>query len=159
MKIRILCVGHLKENYWKAAEAEYLKRLSPYAQVSIEEVDDLPSKENASLALEEEVKDKEGDKILAKLKPNDFVCTLDLGKDEPDSPALAEKMMTMFTRGGSTICFVIGGSLGLSQALKKRANTSLSLSHLTFTHQMTRIILLEQLYRSFKILNHEPYHK
>jgi 23S rRNA (pseudouridine1915-N3)-methyltransferase len=159
MKIRILCVGHLKEAYWKAAETEYLKRLSPYAQVSVEEVDDLPSKENASLAMEEEVKSKEGSKILAKLKPNDFVCTLDLDKEEPDSVGLANKMMTMFTRGGSTICFVIGGSLGLSQELKKRANASLSLSHLTFTHQMTRIILLEQLYRSFKILNHEPYHK
>jgi 23S rRNA (pseudouridine1915-N3)-methyltransferase len=159
MRIRILCVGHLKEAYWKAAEEEYLKRLSPYANVTIDEVDDLPSKENASLAMEEEVKTKEGDKILAKLKPNDFVCTLDLGKEEPDSIALANKMMTMFTRGGSFITFIIGGSLGLSQALKKRANASLSLSRLTFTHQMTRIILLEQIYRSFKILNHEPYHK
>jgi 23S rRNA (pseudouridine1915-N3)-methyltransferase len=111
------------------------------------------------LAMEEEVKTKEGDKILAKLKSNDFVCTLDLGKEEPDSIALANKMMTMFTRGGSSITFIIGGSLGLSQALKKRANASLSLSRLTFTHQMTRIILLEQIYRSFKILNHEPYHK
>jgi 23S rRNA (pseudouridine1915-N3)-methyltransferase len=159
MKIRILCVGHLKEDYWRAAQAEYLKRLSPYAQVSIEEVDDLPSKENASLAMEEEVKSKEGAKILAKLKPNEFVCTLDLAKEEPDSIALANKMMTMFTRGGAEIAFVIGGSLGLSQELKKRANASLSLSKLTFTHQMTRIILLEQIYRSFKIINHEPYHK
>jgi 23S rRNA (pseudouridine1915-N3)-methyltransferase len=159
MRIRILAVGHLKEDYWKAAQNEYLKRLTPYAQVSIEEVDDLPSRENASLAMEEEVKSKEGAKILAKLKPNDFVCTLDLAKEEPDSPELANLMMKMMTRGGSSITFVIGGSLGLSPELKKRANASLSLSRLTFTHQMTRIILLEQLYRSFKILNHEPYHK
>jgi 23S rRNA (pseudouridine1915-N3)-methyltransferase len=159
MRITILCVGHLKEAYWRAAQDEYLKRLSAYAEVNIVEVDDLSSKENASPAMEEEVKDKEGAKILAKLKPNDFVCTLDLNKKEPDSLELADEMMAMMRRGGASITFVIGGSLGLSESLKKRANASLSLSKLTFTHQMTRIILLEQIYRSFKILNHEPYHK
>lgn len=159
MRITILCVGHLKEAYWRAAQDEYLKRLSAYAEVNIVEVDDLSSKENASPAMEEEVKDKEGAKILAKLKPNDFVCTLDLNKKEPDSLELANEMMAMMWRGGASITFVIGGSLGLSESLKKRANASLSLSKLTFTHQMTRIILLEQIYRSFKILNHEPYHK
>lgn len=159
MRIRILCVGHLKEAYWRAAQAEYLKRLMPYAQVSVEEVDDLPSREGASLAEEEQVKTKEGEKILAKLKPNEFMCTLDLHQEEPDSIALADQLMKMMRQGGSQVCFVIGGSLGLADEVKKRANTSLSLSHLTFTHQMTRIILLEQLYRSYKILNHEPYHK
>lgn len=159
MKIRILCVGHLKEDYWKAAQAEYIKRLTPYCTLSVEEVDDLPSKEGASVSEENQVKEKEGERVLARLKPNEFLCTLDLGKEEPDSIALANKVMTMLERGGSSLCFVIGGSLGLGDNLKKRANASLTLSRLTFTHQMTRIILLEQLYRSFKILHHEPYHK
>ncbi len=97
--------------------------------------------------------------MLAKLKPSDFLCTLDLNKEEPDSVQLANKMMSMLERGGSSLTFVIGGSLGLGDNLKARANASVSLSRLTFTHQMTRIILLEQIYRSFKILNHEPYHK
>jgi 23S rRNA (pseudouridine1915-N3)-methyltransferase len=159
MKIRLLCVGHLKEAYWKAAESEYLKRLSAYASVSVEEVDDLSSSEKASPKEEQEVKEKEGAKILAKLRPNDFLCTLDLGKQEPDSITLASEMMKMIERGGSSLTFVIGGSLGLGENVRHRANASLSLSKLTFTHQMTRIILLEQIYRSFKILNHEPYHK
>lgn len=159
MRIRILCIGHLKEAYWKAAENEYLKRLGAYASMSVEEVDDLPSSEKASPSEEQEVKEKEGAKILAKLKSGDFVCTLDLGKEEPDSLSLSSEMMKMLQRGGSSLTFVIGGSLGLGENIRKRANASLSLSRLTFTHQMTRIILLEQIYRSFKILNHEPYHK
>jgi 23S rRNA (pseudouridine1915-N3)-methyltransferase len=159
MRIRILVIGHLKEAYWKAAEAEYLKRLSPYCQLKIEEVDDLPAPEKASPAEEALIKEKEGERVLAKLKPSDFLCTLDLNKEEPDSVQLANKMMSMLERGGSSLTFVIGGSLGLGDNLKARANASVSLSRLTFTHQMTRIILLEQIYRSFKILNHEPYHK
>jgi 23S rRNA (pseudouridine1915-N3)-methyltransferase len=159
MKIRILVIGHLKEAYWKAAEAEYLKRLSPYCQCHIDEVDDLPAPEKASPAEEMSIKEKEGERVLAKLKSSDFVCTLDLNKEEPDSIQLANKMMNMLQRGGSSLTFVIGGSLGLGDNLKQRANASISLSRLTFTHQMTRVILLEQIYRSFKILNHEPYHK
>lgn len=159
MKIRILCVGHLKEKYWKAAEDEYVKRLGAYCKVEIEELDDLATPEKASEAIELSIKEKEGGKILSKTKPSDFICTLDLNKDEPDSITLSKKMMKMIERSGSNLTFVIGGSLGLSEQVRKRANESLSLSKLTFTHQMTRIILLEQIYRSFKIAHNEPYHK
>lgn len=159
MKIRLLCVGKLKEQYWKAAEAEYLKRLSPYALVSVEEVDDLPAKENASLAQESEVKEKEGEKLLSHIKPGEYVCLMDLSQKEPTSIEFAGDVMSMLERGGSSLVFVIGGSLGLGENIRRRGNASISLSKLTFTHQMTRIILLEQIYRGFKIRSHEPYHK
>jgi 23S rRNA (pseudouridine1915-N3)-methyltransferase len=159
MKIRLLVVGHLKEAYWKAAEAEYLKRLSPYAKTTIEEVDDLPTPENASDATNAEIKTKEGERLLSRIKNGEFVCALDLNKEEPDSILFSQKVMTMLQRGGSSLTFVIGGSLGLGDNIKGRANASLSLSRLTFTHQMTRVILLEQVYRAFKIASHEPYHK
>lgn len=159
MKIKVICIGSLKESYWREAEKEYIKRITPYCQVSIEEYPDLPTPDGASPAIEEGIKTKEAEKILSKLKPNDFVCTLDLNKNQPDSVELSSQIENMMRRGGSSITFIIGGSLGLSESLRARANASLSLSKLTFTHQMTRIILLEQIYRSFKILNHEPYHK
>lgn len=159
MKIKIICIGSLKEAYWRDAEKEYLKRIAPYSQISIEEYPDLPTPDGASPALEEGIKNKEADKILAKLKPSDFVCTLDLNKKEPDSVELSKQLENMMRMGGASVTFIIGGSLGLSESLRVRANASISLSRLTFTHQMTRIILLEQIYRCFKILNHEPYHK
>jgi 23S rRNA (pseudouridine1915-N3)-methyltransferase len=159
MRIRILCVGKLKEPYWREAEAEYLKRLSAYAQVAIEELPDASIPKNASEKEEAQIKEKEGSELLSRLKPNDFVCLLDLNKEEPDSYALAEKVQAMLQRGGASLTFVIGGSLGLGENIRKRANASLSLSKLTFTHQMTRLILLEQVYRSFKILRGEPYSK
>ncbi len=159
MKIRILAVGHLKEAYWKAAEAEYLKRLSSYASVTVEEFDDLPTPASASPTFSEEIKEKEDAKILFKLKSSDFVVLLDLGKEEVDSLSLAKRLADWERKSESNLTFVIGGSLGLSQSLKKRGNASLTLSKLTFTHQMARVILLEQLYRSYKILNNEPYHK
>lgn len=159
MKIRIICIGKLKESYWKAAEAEYIKRLSPYAKIELIECPDLPSKENASPKEEEEVKNKEGQEVLSKIKKNDYVVLLDLGKEEPTSEILAKKIDKWFQLGGSNITFVIGGSLGLSSELRTRGNASLTLSQLTYTHQMTRVILLEAIYRSFKILNNEPYHK
>ena len=159
MKIRLLVVGHLKETYWKEAQNEYLKRLTPYAKVDIEEVDDLPSSKDDSPAEMEEVKNKENAKLLSKIKPNDYVVLLDLGKEQPDSVELSSRLEKWMKDGGSSITFVIGGSLGLSAEMRKRGNASLTLSKLTFTHQMTRVILLEQIYRSFKILRNEPYHK
>ena len=159
MKIRLLVVGHLKETYWKEAQNEYLKRLTPYANVTIEEVDDLPSSKDDSPAEMEEVKKKENAKLLSKIKPSDFVVLLDLGKEQPDSVELSSRLEKWMRDGGSSITFVIGGSLGLSNEMRKRGNASLTLSKLTFTHQMTRVILLEQIYRSFKILRNEPYHK
>lgn len=159
MKIRIFVIGKLKEAYWKAAEQEYLKRLVPYAKVEIIECPDLASKETASRKEEDEVKAKEGREVLSKLKPNDYLILLDLNKDEPTSTQLATKLSKWMEISGASISFVIGGSLGLSDELRKRGNASLTLSQLTFTHQMTRVILLETIYRSFKILNNEPYHK
>ena len=159
MKIRLLVVGHLKETYWKEAQNEYLKRLTLYANVTIEEVDDLPSSKDDSPAEMEEVKKKENAKLLSKIKPSDFVVLLDLGKEQPDSVELSSRLEKWMRDGGSSITFVIGGSLGLSNEMRKRGNASLTLSKLTFTHQMTRVILLEQIYRSFKILRNEPYHK
>lgn len=159
MKIRLLVVGHLKETYWREAQNEYLKRLTPYANVTIEEVDDLPSSKGDSPAEMEEVKNKENAKILSKIKPSDYVILLDLGKEQPDSVELSSRLEKWMRDGGSSITFVIGGSLGLSSEMRKRGNATLTLSKLTFTHQMTRVILLEQIYRSFKILHNEPYHK
>ena len=159
MTITIYCIGHLKESYWREACQEYLKRLKPYADVSIVEVDDIGYKEGAGAKIEAKVKEQEGAKILAKLKPSDYVCALDLGKKEEDSVSFSKHLETMLSRGGSHLSFLIGGSLGLSDELKKRANESLSFSLMTFPHQLSRVILLEQVYRAFRILHHEPYHK
>lgn len=159
MKIRLLVVGHLKEQYWKDAQNEYIKRLQPYAKVELEEADDLPSNKNASEAEMEEVKAKENAKILAKIKPNEFVVLLDLGKEQHDSVQLSKDLDKWMRDGGSNVTFVIGGSLGLTDEMRRRGNATLTLSKLTFTHQMVRVILLEQIYRSFKILHNEPYHK
>lgn len=159
MKIRLICVGYLKENYFKDAEKEYLKRLSPYAETVVDEIGDLATPDKASEATEKAIKDKEGEKILSKIKPGSFVIALDLKGEQLDSPSLAKQLDQWFVKGGSSLTFVIGGSLGLSEAVLARANAHLCLSKMTFTHQMSRIIVLEQIYRSFKILRGEPYHK
>lgn len=159
MKIRIMCIGSLKESYWREAEKEYVKRITPYSSISIEEFPDLPTPDGASQSIEESIKNKEAEKMLSKIKPSEFVCVLDLNKKEPDSIELSKQLEDMMRRGGSSVTFIIGGSLGVSESIRSRANASISLSRLTFTHQMTRVILLEQIYRGFKILNHEPYHK
>lgn len=159
MKIRVICVGFLKENYFREAEKEYLKRLSSYAEVTIEEIQDLPIPERASSSIEENIKEKEGEKILSKIKSNSFVIALDLKGEQYESPTLAKELDKWFMKGGSVITFVIGGSLGLSEKAISRANAHLCLSKMTFTHQMSRIILLEQIYRSFRINRGEPYHK
>ncbi len=159
MKITLYVIGHLKEAYWKSACEEYIKRLKNYADIKVVEVDDIGYKEGAGLAIETQVKDKEGEKVLEKLKPSDYLCALDLNAKEYDSVEFSEHLEKMFMMGGSHVNFVIGGSLGLSDALKKRANERLSFSKMTFPHQMTRLILLEQLYRAFRIAHHEPYHK
>lgn len=159
MKITIFCIGALKEGYWKDACQEYLKRLQPYAKTTIEELPDFPTKEGASSKEEEEVKKKECDRILAKLKPSDYLIALDLNKKEYDSPSFAEHLQKKFEENGASLYFVIGGSLGLSDELKARANESICFGKMTFPHQLARVMLLEQLYRAFRILNHQPYHK
>lgn len=159
MKIRIYAIGKIKEAYLKEGIHEYLTRLKPYAQIEIVEVNDEPIKENASLADIEIAKNKEGEKVLKLIKPGDYLISLDLGQKQFESPQFADFLDKKLVHGGSFISFVIGGSYGLCDALKKRANDSFSLSNMTFLHQMTRLILLEQIYRAFKINRNETYHK
>lgn len=159
MKIRIIAVGHIKEAYLKEGIALYLTRIKPYSDIEIIEVDDEPAKENMSLKEIELIKSKEGEKVLKLLKNNDYLISLDLDKKQYKSPEFATFLSKKLDLGGSKVTFIIGGSYGLSDELKKRANDSLSLSEMTFLHQMTRLILLEQIYRAFKINRNEVYHK
>ena len=159
VNIKVICVGKLKEKYHKDEVEEYLKRLSRFAKTSIIEVDEEKLKENASSKDEQNVLLKEGTRLMSQIKDDDFVFLLDLHGEEISSEKFASKMEGILSKGYSNIDFVIGGSLGLSDELRKRANFALKLSPMTFTHQMTRIIILEQIYRSFKINSHQTYHK
>lgn len=159
MDINIICIGKLKEKYWVDAIAEYSKRLKPYCQLNIIELRESRLKANAGPAEEEEVKVNEGKDIIAHIGQQDFVITLEIKGKKLSSEKLAEKMAELALEGHSTIDFVIGGSLGISQEVSSRADYKLSFSDMTFPHQMMRVILLEQIYRSFKIQRGEPYHK
>lgn len=159
MKIRIIAIGKIKEQYLKMGIDEYLKRLKPYVNMEIVEVNDEPVNENPSYSQIEMVKNKEGEKVLKILKEGDYVINLDLNKKQYTSEEFAKMIEEKMVLGGSFITFIIGGSYGLSDALKSRANLSISLSNMTFLHQMTRLILLEQIYRAFKINRNETYHK
>ena len=159
MKIRIFCIGKIKEQYLKDGINEYIKRISPYAKIEIVEVPDEPIKDNPSRSDIEIAVNKEGNKVLKLLKNTDHLISLDLNQKEFKSESFAEFLMKNVEISGSNLSFVIGGSYGLSEELKKRANNTFSISPMTFTHQMTRLILLEQIYRAFKILNNEVYHK
>lgn len=159
MKIRIIAIGKIKEDYLKAGINEYLTRLNPYAKTEIIEVMDSKVKDNPNESDITKVKNEEGQRVLSKIKNNDLVISLDLGKKEFDSVEFSKFLNDRLVEGGASVTFVIGGSYGLSDELKNRANYSISLSKMTFLHQMTRLILLEQIYRAFKILNNEIYHK
>lgn len=159
MKIKIIAVGKIKEKYLKDGIAEYVKRIQPYSDVEIFELSDYSIYDSNSIFEIEKAKTEEGKSILKNIKNTEYVITLDLNKNEPNSLQFATILDKSFQKGGSKITFVIGGSYGLSEEVKTRANDSISLSKLTFLHQMTRLILLEQIYRSFKILNNEVYHK
>ncbi len=149
MNIRIVCIGKLKEKYWKEAETEYAKRLGAYCSFSVDEL-----KESRSDDIEEE-----GAAILDRLGKNEYVITLEIKGKSLTSEALAAKMAELALGGRSDITFVIGGSNGLSKAVSERADYRLSFSAMTFPHQMMRVILAEQIYRSFKINRNEKYHK
>ena len=159
MKIKIYAIGKIKENYLKIGIEEYLMRIKPYSQIEIIEVKDEPINDNPSLKDIEKAKDNEGLRVLKLLKNNEYLIALDLNKKQFKSEQFADFLMQKLEENGSSISFVIGGSYGLSDELKKRSNYSISLSDMTFLHQMTRLILLEQIYRAFKILNKEIYHK
>ena len=159
MKINLLVIGKIKDSYIRQGIDEYLKRLSPYCEVSIKEFEDESIVEKPGNKEIEIAVNKECEKVLKSIKTTDYVIALDLGKKQPDSRGFADFLQQKFNTYGSHLTFVIGGSYGLSAALKKRANDSISLSNMTFTHQMTRLIFLEQIYRAFKILNNEVYHK
>jgi 23S rRNA (pseudouridine1915-N3)-methyltransferase len=159
VKVKIICVGKLKEKYLVAGIAEYLKRLQAYCRVEVYEVSDESIPDNCSLANEMIIKSKEGKKILDKIKQDDYVVLLDVAGKEIDSIMLAKQMENCMISGKSTIDFVIGGSLGHGQEIIERANFRLSFSKMTFPHQLMRLILVEQIYRAFKIMKNESYHK
>ena len=159
MNITILAVGKLKEKYWQAASAEYTKRLGKYCKIQIVEIKESLLPANASPADEEAVKVAEGKDILSKIKSSDYVITLEIEGKSLSSPELAKHIDKLAITGKSNVVFVIGGSLGLSDEVSKRSNFKLSFSAMTFPHQMIRIFLLEQIYRSFKIIKNESYHK
>ncbi len=160
MKITILSVGKIKEKYFRDAVSEYQKRLGRYCDLQIVEFPDEKTKEGATEKEEELVREKEGARIQKYLDEHPgFFVTLEIEGKSFTSPGLANKMQELFNKGESHIIFLIGGSLGISQSLKKRSQLKLSFSDLTFPHQLMRVILLEQIYRSFRILNNEPYHK
>lgn len=159
MKITILAVGKLKEKYWKQAISEYEKRLSAYSKIEIIEVPDEKAPENMSDKEIEQVKEKEGQRLLAKIKPQATVITLEIQGIMLSSEGLAEEMQRRMTQGQSDFVFVIGGSNGLHEDVLKRSNYALSFSKMTFPHQMMRVVLIEQVYRAFKIMRGEAYHK
>lgn len=158
-KISVLCVGKIKEKYLKDGIAEYAKRLSRYCKLDIIEVADEKTPDGASEVVETQIKNLEGDKLLKHIKDDDYVIALALDGKMLDSVELSKKMESLGVRGISHLVFVIGGSLGLSEAVLKRADYKLSFSKMTFPHQLMRMILLEQVYRGYRIMKREPYHK
>lgn len=158
MQIQILCIGKIKDAYISAGIAEFEKRLRPYAKVFITELAEVKVPENASASDEMRVKEKEGDVILSHVKEGFVTTALDPDGVSFSSEAFAG-LLGDAKMSGKNICFIIGGPLGLSSALLRCAEKKLSLSQMTFTHTMTRLILFEQIYRAFRILNGEPYHK
>lgn len=159
MNITVICIGKLKESYWRDAVKEYSKRLGGYCSLDIVELKESRLAANPSPADELAVKVKEGEEILSHIRPSSWVVTLEIQGKKLSSEKLAEKIEDWSLDGRSDLVFVIGGSLGLSPDVSKRADFKLSFSDMTFPHQMMRVILLEQIYRSFKIIRHEPYHK
>lgn len=159
MKISILCVGRIKEKFYKDAIEEYAKRLSRYCKLEIVEVADEKTPDGASLAEEEQIKRKEGERLLAKLKEDAYVITLEIKGEKQDSVAFSQMLQKAGTAGKSHVQFVIGGSLGLHASVSGRADKKISFSDMTFPHQLMRVILCEQIYRAYRIMNGEPYHK
>ncbi|MFY9175095.1 MAG: 23S rRNA (pseudouridine(1915)-N(3))-methyltransferase RlmH [Peptococcia bacterium] len=159
MQIKIIAVGKLKEKYWQQAVAEYCKRLSPYAKIQITEVAEERCSDNPGKAEIQRVIDKEGERILKELRPGDYVLPLAIEGKQYSSPELAVNIEKLAVEGRARLAFIIGGSFGLADKVLEQGDLHLSFSALTFPHQMMRVILLEQLYRVFSIINGGKYHK
>ena len=159
MKITLITVGKIKEKYLEQAIAEYSKRLSRYCKLEIIQVADEKTPDGASPLVEEQIKEKEGQRILSHIKDGMYVIALAIQGNMLTSEELAQKMDTLGISGISHAAFVIGGFLGLSEQVLKRADYQLSFSKMTFPHQLMRVILLEQIYRSYRIISGAPYHK
>lgn len=158
LHINIVCVGKIKETFFREAISEYSKRLSRFCNLTITEISDEKIPENSNLRVEQNIKEKEGNNILSHIKKDSYVIALDLKGSEFNSVSFSQKIEKLSITN-SSITFIIGGSLGLSEKVLSSCNEKICFSKLTFPHQLIRIFLLEQLYRSFKISNNEAYHK
>ena len=159
MKITVITVGKIKEKYLKDAIAEYTKRLSKYCKLEIVEVADEKTPDNASEVVENAIRSKEAERILKYVKDDAYVITLEINGKQLTSEELADKVEKLGVQGTSHIIFIIGGSIGLGEEVLQKSNYALSFSKMTFPHQLMRVILLEQIYRSYRIIMNEPYHK
>ncbi len=159
MDINIIAVGKLKEKYLQDGIDEYIKRLSKFAKVNVIEIQDEKVKENLSQREMDNIKQIEGNRILLCIKPRDYCISLALEGKSMDSLQFSDTLSRIMVEGNSAITFIIGGSIGLSNEVLERSNLKLSFSKFTFPHQLMRLILIEQIYRAFKIMNNEPYHK
>ena len=157
--IRIIACGHMKEKWMKDGLQEYVRRISPYEKIEVVEVNDEKAPESNSDAQNEQVKEKEGERLLKQIRDTDYVILLDLAGKEWSSPEMAQFLQSLYNRNRNHIDFVIGGSLGVSRALIERADYRWKISDCTFPHQLCRVMVSEQIYRCFRILHHEPYHK
>ena len=159
MRISILCVGKIKEAFYRDAIAEYSKRLSRYVTLDVIEVQDEKTDDGASEAEDRKVIEIEGERLIKAISPDAYKIALCINGKKLDSVAFSEKIENIKVNGASHIQFIIGGSLGLSDAVVLKSDFKLSFSDMTFPHQLMRVILLEQIYRAQRISNHEPYHK
>lgn len=159
MKITLITVGKIKEKYWKDSITEYAKRLGKYCKLDIIEVADEKTPDQAGEALEEAIRNKEGERILKNIRDDMYVITLEIEGHMLSSEELADKIERLGVQGKSSIAFVIGGSIGIGKEVRRRSDYALSFSKMTFPHQMMRVVLLEQIYRSYRIIQGEPYHK
>lgn len=159
MNITLYTVGKIKESFYRQAIEEYSKRLGRYCKLKIIEVADEKTPDRASDTVEKQIKDKEGERLLKQIKDGTFLIALAIDGKKMDSVAFSEKLHMLGLHGNSDVGFVIGGSLGLSDAVLNRADLKLSFSDMTFPHQLMRVILLEQIYRAYRIISNEPYHK
>ncbi len=157
MNINIICVGKLKEKYWTMAENEYIKRLTRFTKINLVQLQD--EKLTGNTSLDNIAKEKEGEKIISKIPKNSFVIAMDIKGKQFSSEEFSKEIENLTLMGKSNLTFIIGGSLGISKKVLDIADKKLSFSKMTFPHQLFRIMLLEQIYRSFKIINNETYHK